>query len=993
MPSLINIGVTGLRVHQSALAVTGHNIANTDTEGYSRQRVLFQPNDPLFRGGNWMGAGVRVRQVERIHDEFLVAQLRKDLTNVNHFEALSDSAASIDSLLADEGTGIQPVLESFFSALEKVNDDPSSTPARQVFISEGEGMVDRFNAIYDRLDAQNAIINGQMTVLAEEISTLAESIAELNGLLTAKNSEGAGGAPPDLLDERDRLLRELSEKVAVSVSEQDNLSVNVSIGNGQSLVVGQDFNRLKVDSGELDPSRMDLFFTKGELIQNVTEDIVGGELGGILEFREEVLDPTLNQLGRLAIVMTETFNAQHRLGIDLNGSPGNDFFESVNMRSSTLGRVLGDDENAEPQDRVVSLDISNVNELQDTEYVVDFIGPGDNVFRITRLSDNTEVLKTALSGERPERFEFDGVTLNMERGSFQQGDRFLLMPTRFGARDLEKALNVPEEVAVASPIETQAALGNEGNALIRPGKVTDVTTSIFATSGELSPPLLIRFNSDTTYDVFDNSDPGNPVPLFPPLMNQPFVPGIANTMLPLDQGKTAFTSYGGVLPSRAVYQPPAPAATVTPTNGFFPERIIITRDDPEFLQSYPQPLLTIPANSSAREAARLLSEREGIEAYGRTTLQLSDFEGDAAPFQNMTFSLNGITLTDTLGSNQVKYESGYPETVPDPVTADFLADRINANFDFQDQGIIAKSDGGKVTIIALNGEDLSIEVSGDPGDGFRASNGQDVEMTMTGESLPSNLSEFEGFDFSEGGPYTWEFEMPGQGTFSIELTGNHATGADVLNEIQTQIENSGLVFQGEIDVEIDERGNISFQQRLPLSGTGPNGSEKLTMGGQIKVVTDPNYRMEIEPPGSNLFPVEPVGEPLYFGFNVEVEGEPKAGNEFTVNFNANATADNRNGLELSGITTRDAVNGSATLSESYAQLVESVGSVTSRAQISKEAAETLFRQSEQAVSSLSGVNLDEEAAKLIQYELGYNASAQVIQVAQSIFETLIAAFR
>ena len=993
--SLLNIGITGLRVHQTALAVTGHNIANTDTEGYSRQRVILKPNDPLFIGGNWVGAGANVANIQRIHDEFLVTQLRTDTSSFNRFDTIATNAGAINSLLADTGTGIQPVLESFFGALEKVNDDPSSTPARQVLISEGKGLVDRFNSIYDRFEDQNTIVNGQMDVLAGEITTLAASIAGLNELLVSKSSEGVSSAPSDLLDERDRLLRELAEKIDVSVSTQDDLTINVSIGNGQGLVIGNEFNRLEVGAGELDAGRFDLFFVKGPLRENITSDLSGGELGGILEFREQVLDPSFNQLGRLAIVLSASFNQQHKLGLDLDGRFGQNFFSEVNSRGNMLTRVIPDDQNALPQDRLVSLEIVDVNEMTNSEYEVRLTGPGDKLFKIVRRSDGVEVLRTALSGSQPQSFEFDGLKLNFESGTFQEGDVFLLTPSRFGARDIKKILSVPEEVAVATPIETRKSLGNQEDSTIRTTPITDISTDILSTPGEMKPPLLIRFSTDSRYDVLDNSDPGNPIPLFPPLMNLPYAPGITNLILPEDDGRQAFTSFGGVLPDRALYQAPSPAPTLTATNGFFPQNIIITRDDPSILQSFDQPLLGIPANASARATADSLREREGVDAFARTTLQLSDFTQDStnAALENTTLSLNGVLLTDTLSTGQTKYDVDYPAVVPNPITPNFIADRINANFDFQRAGIIARSDGAKVTIISLEGDDLSLELSGDPGDGLKASNGESIAVTPTGNDAIENLNEFEGYDFTNGGPYTYDFTVPGRGAFSIALTGNQLTGADVLNEIRTQIENSGFVFRGDVDIAISERGEISFQERLPINGTGPNGSQKLTMGGQVKVVTDPNYRMSIAPPGNNLFAEEPEGKPLYFGFNVEIEGLVAAGDEFEINFNQNATADNRNGLQLSSLAIEDTVNGNSTFSESYAQLVEEIGSITSRSQISLDAAETLFRQAEQAVTSLSGVNLDEEAARLIQYELGYNASAQVISVAQSIFDTLIATFR
>ena len=265
-------------------------------------------------------------------------------------------------------------------------------------------------------------------------------------------------------------------------------------------------------------------------------------------------------------------------------------------------------------------------------------------------------------------------------------------------------------------------------------------------------------------------------------MNQVYTPVITNRILPLAEGKTSFTSFGGYLPAAPTYQAQAPAAIVTPGNGFFPERIGINFTNPQTDQTFTQPTLVTPYEASAKEIAAALSQRDGIEAVARTTVELTDFTSDETdPFLNMGLMLNGIELTDTLGPNQSKYDPDYPDVVPDPITPNFIADRINANRNFQDMGIVARSDGATLTVIALNGEDLSFEVTGDPGDGFSISNGQDIQLRETGESPAIQLSEYDGYDFSEDGPYTYEFDVPGQGTFSIELTGTFADGDAVLD--------------------------------------------------------------------------------------------------------------------------------------------------------------------------------------------------------------------
>ncbi len=991
MASLLNIGISGLRVHQTALTVTGHNIANVDTEGYSRQEATITNNTPQFRGGVWIGSGAMVEDVRRVFDEFLVGQLQKDTSTFNYFETLTTNAEQIDKLLADPGTGIQPGIENMFGALQAAIDDPSSLPARQVVISESQGLVDRFHSIQDRLDDSNKILNGQLGAITTQISTLGESIAELNKQIQFATATANGNYPNDLLDKRDLAIKELAELVSVTVVTQDDDAVNIFIGNGQPLVLGKDFNTLTTSTGRLDPTRDAIIFERDGITQDITNELTGGQVGGIIEFRKQVLDPVTNQLGRTAIALQYNLNEQHALGIDINGQAGGLYFTDVNDPKIARARVIGNSENALPDDRVMGVYITDTNALTDSEYKVEFTGPNDYTFKVTRVSDGEIMLHTALSTAFPESFNMDGFDLTFEDGSFKEGDSFYLMPTRTGAKDIELDIELPQEIALATAVMTDYDVGNIGEAIISPGVVYDATTDAFSVPGALSPPLLVKFTSDTTYDVLDNSDPNNPVPLFPPIMNQIYTPGVVNNLLPKDESKTAVTSLGGYIPANAFYQDYT-AAFQTPGNGFFPARITLSDPDPITGGMKSRGVLTIPAQTPANEIAQILSDQRGVTASARTTIQLTNFVDDPGGFMQQELFLNGVEITDTLPDNQVKYAEGYPRDVPNPISANFIADRINANFDFRDMGIVAVSDGSTVTITALNGEDLSIEFQGDHGDSMAVSNGTDTYMRATGNATSEALSKYDGYDFSQGGPFTYEFSVPGQGTFNIELTGTYATGADLLQGIEDAITSTPYFYNGNVDVDIDEKGNISFQTRLDISPYGTNGSAKLTMGGQVKVVLDAGITLESQPPFSNLFEENPEHKPVYLGYDLTMEGVPKVGDQFYVDFNEDAVTDNRNGALLGGIQNKEIVEGDMTFSEAYGRMVEEVGSITARAQINQDSSKVLLQNTQDSVNAVSGVNLDEEAAKLIQYELGYNASAQVISVARDIFNTLIGIF-
>lgn len=992
MADILDIGISGLRTHQTALTITGHNIANVDTEGYSRQEATIVNATPNFQGGLWMGNGAYVDDVRRVYDEFLVRQLQKDTATFNYFDTLATNAEQVDKLLADPGTGIQPGIENMFGALQAAIDDPSSLPARQVVISESQGLVDRYQSIYSRLEDSNEIANGQLGVLTTQITTIAEAIAELNEQIQFAQASAQGNSPNDLLDKRDLAIKQLSELVGTTVVEQDNSAVNVFIGNGQPLVIGNEFNRLTTQAGADDASRHAVVFIRNDIVQDVTDSLTGGQTGGLLEYRREVLDPVFNQLGRTAIALSVNMNEQHQLGIDIDGLAGGLFFEDINDPKVAQARITGSADNAQPDDRVMGAYITDPNELTDSDYRVDFVGPNDYTFRVTRVNDGKEMFTTALSSSYPESFEIDGFNLTFEAGNFKEGDSYYVMPTRTGAKDIELDIELPQELALATAVMSDFDVGNRGSGVISPGVVYDSTTEAFEVPGELNPPLIIRFTSDTTYDVLDNTDPSNPIPLFPPIMNQTYTPGVVNNMLPINEGKTAVTSFGGFLAPNPTYQDYM-QPTVTPGNGLFPARVTFSDPDPITGGMKDRALISLPYESTAKEIAAELSKQEGIQASARTTLEITNFSQDGNAFLPNELFLNGVELTDTLLPGQVKYESTYPDTVPDPVDANFIADRINANFDFQEQGIVARSDGTKVTIIALNGEDLSIEWRGDHDDGLSVSNGQDIYVQPTGARLSKPLSIHEGYDFSEGGPFTFEFTDPMQGTFSITMTGTYATGADLIAEIESQITSTQYSYTGRLAIEIDEKGNILFQPTVDMTAAGTNGSYKYTMGGQVKVVMDAGIEMRTEPPGSNLFAEDPEQKPTFFGYEMTMEGIPKEGDRFSIDFNKDAVTDNRNGALMGAVQTKELIEGDMTLSEGYGRMVEEVGSITARAQINQESSEVLLQNTQDAVSAVSGVNLDEEAAKLIQFELGYNASAQVITTARELFSTLIAIFR
>ncbi|MBV1877530.1 MAG: flagellar hook-associated protein FlgK [Pseudomonadales bacterium] len=1010
--SLLRIGVSGLLSNQSALRTTGHNIANTDTPGYSRQRVDVSTQTPQFSGAGFQGTGVKIESVRRIVDDFAINQLRLDSTAFNELESYSNNISQIDSLLADVSTGIAPGVQEFFASLGAAADDPTSIPIRQLVLSQADGLIDRFESVQTRLDQQNNTINLQLDTIARSITSIADGIANLNNNIVAATGRAQDSPPNDLLDSRDELLRQLSEFVSVSVVNKPGNAVDVFIGNGQALVIGIEANEIRAVPGETDATRRDLAFVAGDVQQNVTRLISGGELGGLLSFRSEVLDTTINNVGRLAITLADNINGQHRLGLDLDGIFGGLFFSDINEQSAKEARVVADRDNTSGNETRLSVAINDTNQLTGSDYILAFPGPGTNRYALTRVSNGEVVQQGVLSGATPETIQGEGFEITIDAGEAQARDRFLIQPTRFGARDIALELDLPARLAIASVISANSSLGNEGTAKIASTAATDLSTRAFEVPGELSPPIVIQFTSATTYDVLDNSDPKNPIDLVPPIRNLRFTPGVENQMLPSAPGQTAVTSDGllaGSLPDNPVLIPIEGPAT----NGYVPEMLTLTTVDPVTGITSIAPAFNVSAGEPASVIASRLTDLNGVNATARSRVFLSDIVNQEEGMLPMVITINGVQVNQPTDPNE-----------PELLGPNYLADIISQNPDFAALGITAKSDGERLTLESLQGDDINIAIRGDARDQFLLTDLQGKELLMEGAggSTPAvvdgTVDRSAGYDFGTGGPYTFKISVNGGTTETVVLDSNQILGSDVVREIQRSIDETNIA-AGDVIVALQPTGLISLTTRetgpdaviniIDVSpatrfalgfeaglSQGADVRNAVTVGGVLNVVLDEGISLtsSVLSVNGNLFTNEPTAVSTFLGYQVSIDGIAKAGDKFTVGFNRDGVSDNRNGLALTALEVQKVIdNSSVSFLESYGKLVEFVGALTSQSLINSEASESLLQQSQLSRDAVAGVNLDEEAADLIRYELAYNASAQVISVARTLFDTLINTFR
>ncbi len=492
---ILGVSVSGALAAQRSLVTTGHNIANANTDGYSVQRVELEARPPQLAAKGAIGTGVNIANVRRMFDDFVTNDVRENTSLNSSLKTNYDYTSQVDNLLADANVGLAPALQSFFSAVNGVADDPQSTSARQVMISEARALSQRFHYLDDRLNSLRQGINEDLHSIIQQINDLSSSIAKVNDTIV-KGREVGGKSPNDLLDQRDRLIKKLSELVAVRTAEQEDGRMNVFIGNGQSLVIGSNAAVLEVETSRFDPNEVEIVF-KGQGSQSiVTEFLTGGRMGGILEFRRGILDSAQNELGRIAIGVAKTFNAQHQQGMDLDSRMGTDFFSKAGELSPKVLPHFSNQGNT-----ILKAEITDVDKLTTSDYSLSYRA---GVYSLVRLSDE-KLIGTYTS--LPAEIEDEGFRIVVDAGSdIQDGDNFIIRPTRAGAENFSVVIDDVKRIAAASPIRTEAAISNTGSGKISHAEVVDVSNPAFDRSNsKLNPPYIIQFVDETHFEILDNT--------------------------------------------------------------------------------------------------------------------------------------------------------------------------------------------------------------------------------------------------------------------------------------------------------------------------------------------------------------------------------------------------------------------------------------------------------------------------------------------------------
>ena len=448
MSGLLSVGTRALQSNQVALQTTGHNIANVNTAGYSRQTAVMQTVEGQFTGGGYIGKGVEILTIQRNFSAFLTRQ-----------SALAGATAAADSTRADklrqlegifEGgpAGLGAAVNNMLNAFSDVASAPTDLTARTVVLTRIDETAARMRAASQQLDDLQQGVTQELRQKISAINSLAQSIADVNDKIG--RAQGSGQPPNDLLDQRDQFVRELNQYIQTTSIAADDGTVGIFIGGSQALVLGTTVAPLSLVDDEFGQTNAKLAINRNGVFTTFDENMLGGgEVSGLLRFQNTDLVEGRNLLGRLTLAVTTSMNDQHKLGLDLDGNVGGNLFSPAVFDASNISQPVGQTSAAS-----LSLAISDVGQFAASDYELSFTSA--TAGSITRRSDGVVTSFSAIP------VTVDGLTIAVTAGVLP-GERFLLKPFSTVAGTISSEFSTPRSLAVASPVAGQMGSSNMGS--------------------------------------------------------------------------------------------------------------------------------------------------------------------------------------------------------------------------------------------------------------------------------------------------------------------------------------------------------------------------------------------------------------------------------------------------------------------------------------------------------------------------------------------------
>ncbi len=508
--NLLTIGTSGVLASTGLLNTTGNNISNLNSKGYVRQSTEYE--------SAMLGLGVGRGTTNRLANEFSLLQLRRDTSALSYNQQFLTEASRVDTLFSNTSNSISTGISDLFKQLQSANNDPANTSSRQLVMGSAQTLLSKFNTLSSIVLEQRTSINQQLDNQVSAANSQITTIAEMNKQISAFGTGTSTPVPMDLLDKRDEALRQLSELVEISTLDAENGEKLVFLNTGQPVVLQQGKFSMMSARGNPDPERKTLQLQldyNSNVIGEVDSQTLGGKIGGLLEFRAQLLEPTQNKLGQLAIGLADAFNTQNRLGMDGNGQLGKNIFSlgtygGYPMTGNTGGGIVtatvepGKGKDVPPNDLLVTFTAPNqfkLEALDDRGKVIAGSAVTQTITAYPATFNSTNVPGGFLSGYE--------IKLDNSVAAFGNGDQFVLKPLGIAAQSVSLLASRPEDLALASPLRGEFSVSNLGNAKIGTISVTNTNpaTSQFTAPGDVNgEPFKLTYIGGNQFEIRNNAN-------------------------------------------------------------------------------------------------------------------------------------------------------------------------------------------------------------------------------------------------------------------------------------------------------------------------------------------------------------------------------------------------------------------------------------------------------------------------------------------------------
>ncbi len=494
MPSLFDIGLSGLRASKYAMYLTGNNIANANNPFYTRREIDFvEISSSLF------GGGVRVGDIHRIADTFANNLLVRSTQDFSKSEIFYERMKNLETFVDNDDSSVMKFINESLSALEIVNATPGSSSGRNFYLTQLGAMSSRMQQIDRQLKTEAIESKSEVAATVQNANAILGKLAYINQQMAVVS--GSSGQPSmALLDQQDELLSSLSELIDFSHEVDDVGRVSVQMTNGLPLLLGDKVNPLVImNTGSVGDINVGVL--AGGTVANVNDLFTSGKIRGLMDYYDQTIGHAQHQLDVLALNVADKINRQNQLGVDTKGGLGGLVFKDINSQSLMTGRALANQTNTGGGNLTVSL--NDMNAITAEEYTLNFDTATD--FSLLRKSDGM-VVQTGSLGGLPQAISVAGFSININSGTFNAGDNYNISPTRGAAHGIALAMSDGSGLALGLPVVANAAMNNLGAGTIELTAVLDTTNMAFSIPNQLNPPVRVEFITPTTYQLVNAND-------------------------------------------------------------------------------------------------------------------------------------------------------------------------------------------------------------------------------------------------------------------------------------------------------------------------------------------------------------------------------------------------------------------------------------------------------------------------------------------------------